>query len=105
MSCRGLLTKCNVFERIIRKHIVEHLTQHDLLSAHQHGFVMKRSYQTSLMESIEDWTTIMDQGCGMEIVYLDFQKAFDSLPHQRPGRKLRSYGLDGNLLAWISDRS
>ena len=39
----------------------------------------------------------------MDIIYLDFQKAFDSLPHKRLVRKLRGYGIDGNILAWISD--
>ena len=55
------------------------------------------------MQSIEEWTTILDGGCGMDIIYLDFQKAFDSLLHKRLVRKLCGYMIDGNILAWISD--
>ena len=39
----------------------------------------------------------------MDIVYLDFRKAFDTVPHKRLLTKLKSYGICGNLLCWIQD--
>ena len=35
------------------------------------------------------------------MIYLDFAKAFDKVPHQRLLRKLEGYGVSGRLLAWI----
>ena len=43
----------------------------------------------------------MEEGEPVDVVYLDFAKAFDSGPHQRLLRKLEAYGIGGNLLAWI----
>ena len=37
----------------------------------------------------------------MDVVYLDFAKAFDKVPHQRMLRKLERYGVSGGVLAWI----
>ena len=37
----------------------------------------------------------------MDVVYLDFQKAFDSVPHNYLLSKLYGYGIQGNLLSWI----
>ena len=47
------------------------------------------------------WTQILDeQGGCLDAIYLDFSKAFDSVPHQRLLNKLRTYGINGNILSW-----
>jgi len=51
---------------------------------------------------LEDWTSAVDQGYRVDVAYLDFSKAFDSVPHQRFLQKLASYGFSGQLL-WRSD--
>lgn len=94
---------CKVMERILRQHIIEHLEENDLISKQQHGFVRKRSCQTNLLESMEDWTRIMDEGKGLDIIFLDYQKAFDTVPHKRLIAKLSAYGLRGNVLEWLKD--
>ena len=94
---------CKILERIIRSHITEHLEIHELLSEHQHGFVRKKSCLTNLLESLEKWKTIVDEGAPVDIVYCDFRKAFDTVPHNRLIKKLSAYGLKGQLLAWLGD--
>ena len=64
-------------ERILRKHITRHIETYNLISEHQHGFV-RRSCQTNLLEALEDWTRTLDEGSALDIVYLDYQKAFDT---------------------------
>ena len=58
---------------------------------------------TQLIESVELWTRLSNDGIPIDVVYLDFAKAFDSVPHRRLLIKLESYGIKGNLLSWIKD--
>ena len=46
---------------------------------------------TNLLEAFEDWTRMVDEGMGVDIIYLDFQKAFDTVPHMRLLKKLQGY--------------
>ena len=93
---------CKVLESIIRDAIVEHFTEHKLYAECQHGFRNKRSCISQLLEVIEDLTVHFD-GESVDIVYLDFRKAFDTVPHQRLLVKLKSYGITGELYRWVED--
>ena len=70
---------------------------YSLLNKSQHGFTSKRSCVTNLLEFCDDVTGILDEGDPVDIVYLDFQKAFDKVPHKRLGCKLATHGIDGNI--------
>ncbi len=56
---------------------------------------------TQLIEVMEDFTKMLDKGQSIDVVYLDFRKAFDSVPHERLLVKLASYGITGNLHKWM----
>ena len=43
----------------------------------------------------------MDDGSPVDIIYLDFQKAFDNVPHQRLILKLKSHGIGISIINWI----
>ena len=53
------------------------------------------------MKQLNYWTQHLDNNCPVDVVYLDFRKAFDSVPHRRLLKKLYGYGIQGNLLSWI----
>ena len=93
---------CKVLESIIRDSIVSHLIENKLLTDCQHGFRKKRSCVTQLLEVMNDFTCSMDNGYDIDILYLDFKKAFDSVPHERLIIKLKAYGITGQVLRWIS---
>ena len=93
---------CKILESLIRDQMLSHLTEQRLLSEHQHGFRPKRSCSTQLLEVLDAWTRELECGNPVDVVYLDFQKAFDSVPHLRLLSKLRSYGITGKLLDWIA---
>ena len=93
---------CKILESIIRDAIVGHFTEHKLYAQCQHGFRNNRSCISQLLEVIEDLTVHFD-GESVDIVYLDFRKAFDTVPHQRLLVKLKSYGITGELYKWIED--
>lgn len=94
---------CKVMESLIRDRLVDYLIEQELLSEFQHGFIAKRSCTTNLLVALDAWTKYLDTNVPVDAVYLDFAKAFDSVPHQRLIRKLESYGVNSQLLAWISD--
>ena len=79
------------------------MIDNDLLSEHQFGFCKGRSCLTQLLVTINEWMTYLDQGIPVDVAYLDFRKAFDSVPHKRLVHKMKGYGVDGNLLLWIED--
>ena len=56
-----------------------------------------------MLEVMEYLTDFFDEGNAVDIIYLDFKKAFDSVPHQRLLVKIKSYGISGNLYNWITD--
>ncbi len=67
----------------------------------QHGFVTKRSCITQLLCVMEDWTKWLDSGKCIDTIFLDFQKAFDSVPHERLLSKLAAYGIISKTANWI----
>ena len=58
---------------------------------------------TQLLCVIEDWTKWIDDGHNIDTIFLDFQKAFDSVPHQRLLSKLKAYGILGRYYTWIEN--
>lgn len=94
---------CKVLESIIRDEIVKFFEDYDLYANCQHGFRKNRSCMTQLLQVMEDFTKYFEKGESFDILYLDFKKAFDSVPHQRLLIKLQSYGISGNLYKWIED--
>ena len=75
-------------EKIIRDAIVSHLITNNLFSVHQHGFMASKSCVTQLLEFLEYLTEALDQGKDVDIIYLDFCKAFDKVPHKRLFKKV-----------------
>ena len=90
-----------IMERVISKSILEHLSTNQLLSSAQHGFVSKRSTCTNLLESLNDWSLTIQDGHSVTVAYIDFNKAFDSVSHNKLFYCLHLYGIRGDLLLWL----
>ena len=88
-------------ESLIRDVIVKHLSDHSLIRASQHGFMSGRSTVTNLLAYMETLIKLLDDGHAVDVLYLDFAKAFDKVPHARLMAKCRGLGLGGRLLDWI----
>ncbi len=58
---------------------------------------------TNLLEFFEDVTGKIDKGEPVDVVYLDFQKAFDKVPHKRLACKVKAHGIGGKVLTWIEN--
>ena len=92
---------CKIFETIVRKHLLEHLAENNILRDEQHGFREGRSCLTNLLEIMENWTQIIDEWDGIDVAYLDFRKAFDLVSHKHLIYKMSKYGIKNNVLNWV----
>ena len=93
---------CKVMEHIIFHHIMSHLNALNILNPLQHGFRPNHSCQTQLVSFIEDIQLSMNNHKQVDLLFLDFSKAFDTVPHRRLLNKLTFYGIQGPILQWIS---
>ena len=94
---------CKILEGFIRTALYDHLVSNNLLSVDQFGFCKGRSCLTQLLVTLDEWMSCLDENVPVDAAYLDFKKAFDSVPHKRLICKLKGYGIDGKLLSWIEN--
>ena len=59
------------------------MERNNVFTEAQHGFVKGRSCITQLLELMEELTEALDSNEDIDIIYLDFRKAFDRVPHKR----------------------
>ena len=74
---------CKILETIIKEEMLLHLDKFSLIKESQHGFLTGRSCLTNLLEFMEEVTEIIDRGNSVDVIYLDFAKAFDKVSHKR----------------------
>jgi hypothetical protein len=82
---------------------MSHLEKYDILSHFQHGFRSKQSCESQLIITVEDLARNLNNGLQTDLQILDFQKAFDTVPHRRLLSKLDHYGIRDSILMWIQN--
>ena len=92
---------CKMMESLIRDAILEHLLDKKVIKDSQHGFMPGRSCLTNLLTFLEKVTADIDSGFPVDVVYLDFSKAFDKVPHKGLMKKIKAHGIGGNIHRWI----
>lgn len=89
----------NVCERIINEKLLDFSLVKDIIPDTQHGFLPGRSVITYLLSCVSDWSTMLDFGAPVNVLYLDFSRAFERVSHRRLLLKLDC--VRGDLLLWI----
>ena len=92
-----------IFEKIIGKKVMEFLENNDKLNKNQHGFRGGRSCLSQLIEHQNRILEGMENNEDVDVVYLDFAKAFDKVHHGVLIQKLQNAGITGKLLKWINN--
>ena len=77
------------------------MVHNKLLTNFQHGFVPGKTWQSNLLLKLNFLTKLIENGTDADLVYLDFAKPFDSVPHNRIIFKLHNCGIGSSLLLWV----
>ena len=73
---------CKLLQHIVCSNIMTRLDGYKLLSDRQHAFRIRHSCETQLTTVINDWTKILDNRGQFDTFILDYEKAFDTPPHE-----------------------
>ena len=92
-----------IFERVIKKELMKHLTENEMFNRGQHGFVPGRSTQTQLLSHFNDIFDTLAEGKRLDTVYLDFAKAFDKVDHGILLEKVKKHKISGKIGKWIRE--
>jgi ribonucleases P/MRP protein subunit RPP40 len=94
---------CKILEKLITNDIMSYLTSNNILHPLQHGFRNQHSCETQLLNLLHELSEHLDCGRQVDLIFLDFAKAFDTVPHKRLLLKLKHYKLHTGLITWIEN--
>ena len=85
---------------------ITHLTDNNLINSSQHGFMSNTSCVTNLLgflETVTGYILNVDKELNLDRNYLNFFKAFDTVPHLRLIEKIKAHSIGGKVLKWIEN--
>ncbi|CAM5149927.1 unnamed protein product [Eretmochelys imbricata] len=88
-------------EQVLKESILKHLEERKVIRNSQHGFTKGKSCLTNLIAFYDEVTGSVDEGKAVDVLFLDFSKAFDTVSHSILVSKLKKYGLDEWTIRWI----
>jgi len=92
-----------IMERFILSALTRHVKDNQGIRPSQHGFMKGRSCLTNLISFHDQVTHLVGDGKAVDVIYLDFSKGFDTVPHRMLLEKLAAHGLDGCALCWMKN--
>ncbi|CAM5088463.1 unnamed protein product [Eretmochelys imbricata] len=89
-----------IMEQVLKESILKHLEERKVIRNSQHGFTKGKSCLTNLIAFYDEITGSVDEGKAVDMLFLDFSKAFDTVSHSILASKLKKYGLDEWTIRW-----
>lgn len=90
-----------LLEKLMYSRLYKHLQTNNVLYKYQFGFRAKHSTSLALIEVIDNIYEQLDNGSTVCGIYLDLQKAFDSVSHDILLKKMYIYGIRGIVYKWF----
>ena len=90
-----------IFEKVIRKKVVQFMETYQLFNPSQHGFRAGRSCLSQLLSHYDRILELLEEGVNVDVIYLDFAKAFDKVDFGVTLKKLNDMGIKGKVGSWI----
>ena len=94
---------CKVLEHIVFSNVMDHADRHKILKQFQHGFRQQHSCETQLITTVDDLVRSLKDNQQVDMLILDFSKAFDVVGHRRLMGKLWHYGIRGDTHRWMQN--
>ncbi|CAM5153498.1 unnamed protein product [Eretmochelys imbricata] len=90
-----------IMEQVLKESILKHLEERKVIRNSQHGFTKDKSCLTNPIAFYDEITGSVDEEKAVDVLFLDFCKAFDMVSHSILASKLKKYGLDEWTIRWI----
>lgn len=97
-----LSSACKLLEHVVSTFITQFLDTHQILSPFQHGFRKGFSTVTQLLTVVHHASSVLDKGGQVDLILLDFSKAFDRVSHDKLIDKLVQIGLPAFIVSWLT---
>ena len=93
---------CKILESIIVDKLMDYLASNNLITNKQFGFIKGRSTSIQLINLLDKWTKHLGNNReSVDIIYTNFEKAFDKILHKCLLFKLKKYGIFNTVINWI----
>ncbi|KAK4830237.1 hypothetical protein QYF61_009304 [Mycteria americana] len=92
-----------IMDRFILSALNRHVQASQGIRPSQHWFMKGRSCLTNLISFYDQVTHLVDEGKAVDVICLDFSKAFNTVSHSILLEKLAAHGLDGCTLCWVKN--
>nr|CAD2194430.1 unnamed protein product [Meloidogyne enterolobii] len=96
-------TLCRILERIIAKQLIKYLEDKKFFNQNQFGFLKSRSTTTQLLSTMDDLYNAIQDGYNIDIIYIDFAKAFDTVPTNILLDKIVKAGISGKVYTFLKN--
>lgn len=93
---------CKILEHIVYKHVMDHLEPNKTLTSFNHGFKKVFSCEIQILAASNDIMSSLTKVHKVDVIAMDFTKAFDTVPHMKLLHKIHQYGIQGLLHSWLT---
>ena len=90
-----------VLKKVLRNHVVAYMERHGLFNPSQHGYRLGHSCLSQLIAHYDHILELLANGVNVDVVYIDFAKAFDKVVFMVTWKKLKGLGISGKVGKWI----
>ena len=90
-----------IAEKLVYTEVLGFLKNIEAIPIFQHGFIKRKSVYSNLLETLDDWTRMIDAKMCVDVVYIDLKSAFDRVNQPRLFSKLELLGFTGDIMKWL----